>query len=214
MDPVHFSAFLKIYFDIAEIYRGSWLEESGRRIVSIDRTHLVLTSGKPVLQKDTFLSGVPRQPWPASPASSARTSRPSWSRSSSPRSPTRCRPCLSNFWSVATFSRRRRRHRKETSHQVLSLSFLEPYLLWRKGVRLPDLKINLVHFRRLRETTSAGPISKPVNLWSILSLLVMSSTDRTFNGQAFKDFWNLVKIILKEWRLGWHSLKQCLKSSV
>ena len=40
---VWFSAFQKIYFDVAEIYQLPWLEESG----------LVLASGKQVLQKDT-----------------------------------------------------------------------------------------------------------------------------------------------------------------
>ena len=43
--------FSKFYFDVAEIYRRRWLEESGQRLENLDRTHLVLASGKPVLQK-------------------------------------------------------------------------------------------------------------------------------------------------------------------
>ena len=35
--------------DVAEVYQ--WLEESGEWLEIIDRTHLVLASGKPVLRK-------------------------------------------------------------------------------------------------------------------------------------------------------------------
>ena len=48
---VRFSAFPKIYFLIAEIYPCRWLEESGQRLLNVDRTHLVLASGKLLLQK-------------------------------------------------------------------------------------------------------------------------------------------------------------------
>ena len=47
---VRFSAFLKIYFDAAEIYRQRWLEERGQRLENVNQTHLVLASGKLVLQ--------------------------------------------------------------------------------------------------------------------------------------------------------------------
>ena len=38
-------------FSIAEINQWRWLVESGHWLENIDRTHLVLVSGKPVLQK-------------------------------------------------------------------------------------------------------------------------------------------------------------------
>ena len=41
----------KIYFDVAEIYRRHWLEESGKRLENVDGTILVLASGKLVLQR-------------------------------------------------------------------------------------------------------------------------------------------------------------------
>ena len=44
-------AFPKIHFDIDEIYRQRWLNESGQRLENIDQTHIVLASGKLVLQK-------------------------------------------------------------------------------------------------------------------------------------------------------------------
>ena len=47
---VRFSAFLN-FFDVPEIYRRHWLEKSGQRLENVDRTHLVLASGKPVLQE-------------------------------------------------------------------------------------------------------------------------------------------------------------------
>ena len=37
--------------DVAEVNQLHWLEESGQRLEKVDRTHLVLASGKPVLQK-------------------------------------------------------------------------------------------------------------------------------------------------------------------
>ena len=49
---VRLSAFTKIYFDVAEIYRQRWLEESGQRLENVGQTHLVLVSGKLVLQKN------------------------------------------------------------------------------------------------------------------------------------------------------------------
>ena len=36
--------FSKFYFDIAEIYRRRWLEESGQRLENLDRTRLVMAS--------------------------------------------------------------------------------------------------------------------------------------------------------------------------
>ena len=39
---VRFSEFPEIYFDVAEIYRRPWLEESGQRIDIVDGIHLVL----------------------------------------------------------------------------------------------------------------------------------------------------------------------------
>ena len=44
-------------FDVAEIYRRHWLEENGQRLGNVDRIHLVLASGKPVLQKDQSNKG-------------------------------------------------------------------------------------------------------------------------------------------------------------
>ena len=41
----------KNYFDVAEIYQWRWLEESGQRLENVDQSHLVLASGKLVLQK-------------------------------------------------------------------------------------------------------------------------------------------------------------------
>ena len=48
---VRFSAFLKIYFDVTEIYQWCWLEKSGQMLENVDQTHLVLASDKLVLQK-------------------------------------------------------------------------------------------------------------------------------------------------------------------
>ena len=38
--------------DVAEVYQRRCLEESGQWLENVARTHLVLASGKPVLQKD------------------------------------------------------------------------------------------------------------------------------------------------------------------
>ena len=48
---VGFSEFLKIYFNVAEIYRQHLLVESRQRLENVDQIHLVLGSGKLVLQK-------------------------------------------------------------------------------------------------------------------------------------------------------------------
>ena len=50
---VLFSAFPKVYFNVAEIYRRRCLEASGQMLENVDRTHRVLTSGKLVLRKIT-----------------------------------------------------------------------------------------------------------------------------------------------------------------
>ena len=41
----------QIIFDVAEIYRRHWLEESGQRLENVDRTHLVLGSVKASTKK-------------------------------------------------------------------------------------------------------------------------------------------------------------------
>ena len=38
--------------DVAEVNQQRWFEESGQCLENVDRTHLVLASGKPVLQKN------------------------------------------------------------------------------------------------------------------------------------------------------------------
>ena len=38
-------------FNVAEVNQRRWLEESGLRLENVNQTHLVLASGKPVLQK-------------------------------------------------------------------------------------------------------------------------------------------------------------------
>ena len=38
--------------NFAEVNQLCWLEDSGQRLENVDRTHLVLASGKPVLQKN------------------------------------------------------------------------------------------------------------------------------------------------------------------
>ena len=43
---VRFSALLKIYFNVAEMYQQRWLEKSGQRLENVDRTNLELTSRK------------------------------------------------------------------------------------------------------------------------------------------------------------------------
>ena len=37
--------------DVAEVNQRRWLQESGPWLENVDRTHLVLASGKPALQK-------------------------------------------------------------------------------------------------------------------------------------------------------------------
>ena len=37
--------------NVAEVNERRWLEESGRWLENVDRTHVVLASGNPVLQK-------------------------------------------------------------------------------------------------------------------------------------------------------------------
>ena len=37
--------------DVAEVNQRPWLEESGQWLENVERTHLVLSSGKPLLQK-------------------------------------------------------------------------------------------------------------------------------------------------------------------
>ena len=49
---VRFPALPKIYINVAVTYQQRWLEENGQRLENVDRTHLVLASGKLVLQKD------------------------------------------------------------------------------------------------------------------------------------------------------------------
>ena len=39
------------YADVAEVNQQRWFEESGQCLENVDRTQLVLASGKPVLQK-------------------------------------------------------------------------------------------------------------------------------------------------------------------
>ena len=48
---IRYSAFTKIYFDVAAIYRWRWLKESDQRLENVDKTHLVLASGKLVQPK-------------------------------------------------------------------------------------------------------------------------------------------------------------------
>ena len=40
-----------MYFDVAEIYRQLWLDESGQWLENVDQTHQVLASGKLEQQK-------------------------------------------------------------------------------------------------------------------------------------------------------------------
>ena len=45
----------KLIIEVGEVNQWHWLEESGQWFENVDPTHLVLASGKPVLQKnDTF----------------------------------------------------------------------------------------------------------------------------------------------------------------
>ena len=63
-------SFLKINFDIAEIYLWPWFEQSGQRLENFDRTNLELASGKRVLQKSIVwrqkINSLPFFPGPAS----------------------------------------------------------------------------------------------------------------------------------------------------
>ena len=45
----------EIIIDVAEVNQWLSLEESGQSLENVDRTHLVLASGKVVLQKGAFL---------------------------------------------------------------------------------------------------------------------------------------------------------------
>ena len=44
----------KNIIDVAEVNQQRWLGESGQRLENVDRTHLMLARGKPVLQKNKF----------------------------------------------------------------------------------------------------------------------------------------------------------------
>ena len=57
--PGLFLTIPKIYFSVAEIYQRPWLEASGQRLENADWTHLVLASGKVVLQKRFYNLGGP-----------------------------------------------------------------------------------------------------------------------------------------------------------
>ena len=50
-----FTGFPKIFkikiIDVVEVNQWRWLDESGQWLENVDRTHLVLPSGEPVLQK-------------------------------------------------------------------------------------------------------------------------------------------------------------------
>ena len=72
--------------DVAEATQWRWLEESGQWHENVDPTHLVLASGKPVLQKNTVKpwSWRTRRIWP--PRGSCPT-RPSWPSRSFPDFP-------------------------------------------------------------------------------------------------------------------------------
>ena len=55
-------SFSEIYFDVAEIYRQSQLEESGQRLENVNRTHLILASGKIEIQKKFFDCATEQEP--------------------------------------------------------------------------------------------------------------------------------------------------------
>ena len=40
----------EFFLDVTEVYQRRWLEQSGQGLENVDRTHLVLGSGKPELQ--------------------------------------------------------------------------------------------------------------------------------------------------------------------
>ena len=48
-----FPAFTIFFVDVAEVYTRNCLEESGQFLENVDPTHLVLASGKRVLQNNT-----------------------------------------------------------------------------------------------------------------------------------------------------------------
>ena len=66
---VPLSPFPKIYFDVAEIYQQRKLDESRQRFENVDQTHLVLSSGKLVLQKDQLRPEVLKEMFIANNAS-------------------------------------------------------------------------------------------------------------------------------------------------
>ena len=56
---IGFPAFPKFFqkgkiIDVAQVNQRRWLEESGQWLENVDRTHLVLATGKPVLQKNVL----------------------------------------------------------------------------------------------------------------------------------------------------------------
>ena len=55
---VQFLAFLKIGFNVGEIFRWHWLEEGEQRLENVNQNHLVLVSGKQVLQKNKKIKRV------------------------------------------------------------------------------------------------------------------------------------------------------------
>ena len=48
--------FRRKIINVAEVDQLRWLEESGQCFENVDRTHLILASGKPVLQQKNFVS--------------------------------------------------------------------------------------------------------------------------------------------------------------
>ena len=49
--------------NVAEVNQRRCLEESGQWLENVDPTHLVLASGKPVLQKKTLVQCTSRMTW-------------------------------------------------------------------------------------------------------------------------------------------------------
>ena len=47
---VQFGFSEEFFLDVTEVYQRRWLEQSGQWLENVDRTHLVLGSGKPELQ--------------------------------------------------------------------------------------------------------------------------------------------------------------------
>ena len=54
--PVFQKMFRGNIIDVAEVNQRRWLEESGQWLENVDRTHLVLASGKLVLKKVVLVS--------------------------------------------------------------------------------------------------------------------------------------------------------------